>query len=276
MPVAPFFFPPLPAMRLYRLIPGVVFATLPLMAQEPTASANGPTELRQSIREWIETMQEIQKEEDSWDKDREVLSAYREGLEKEIETLKEQIESAKTERDGAAKEDLEKIAERDAYAKARESLGKSIQELEQGVLARLPMLPETLLKEPKVAQIVEEIKKDSVLKGKDAEKAMTRRLNNSLNLMAEAEKFQQAVHLREDLLYKTADGREFNMKVLYFGLAVAYAVNESGDVAVVGSPTPSGWKFTERPELASRITELVGVTTGDMDAAFVPLPIELP
>ncbi|WP_193214615.1 DUF3450 family protein [Luteolibacter marinus] len=263
-------------MRIHRLLPGVVFATWPLMAQEPAAPANGPSELRKSVREWIETMQEIQKEEDSWEKDREILKGYKEGLETEIETLKEQIERAKTERDSAAKEDLEKIAERDSYAAARESLAKSIAELETGLLASLPLLPETLLKEPKVAQIVEEIKKDSALKGKDAEKAMTRRLNNSLNLLAESEKFQQAVHLREDLLYKTADGREFNMKVLYFGLAAAYAVNESGDVAVVGTPTPSGWVFTERPDLAARITELVGVTTGDMDAKFVSLPIDLP
>ena len=263
-------------MRLYRLIPGVIFATLPLMAQEPAAPANGPAELRRSIRDWIETMQEIQEEEDSWEKDREVLKGYKEGLEKEIEDLQEQVARAKTERDGAAKEDLDKIARRDAYAAARESLAKSVEELEQGVLARLPLLPETLLKEPKVAQTIEEIKKDSVLKGSDAQKAMTRRLNNSLNLITEAEKFQQAVHLRDDLLYKTADGREFNLKVIYFGLAAAYAVNEAGDVAVVGSPTSSGWKYTERPDLAPRIQQLVGVTTGDVDANFVPLPIELP
>jgi hypothetical protein len=105
---------------------------------------------------------------------------------------------------------------------------------------------------------------------------MTRRLNNTLNLMSEAEKFQQAVHLRDDLLHKTSDGREFNMKVIYFGLATAYAVNETGDFALVGTPTPGGWKFAERPDLAPRIKELVGVTTGDVDAKFVPLPIDLP
>ena len=81
-------------MRISRLIPGVVFATLPLMAQEPSAPAAGPDELRKSVREWIETMREIQKEEDSWEKDQEVLKGYKEGLEKEIEDLKEQIERA--------------------------------------------------------------------------------------------------------------------------------------------------------------------------------------
>jgi hypothetical protein len=263
-------------MRLSRLIPGVVFATFPLMAQEPAAPANKPDELRASVREWIETMREVQKEEDSWEKDSEVLKGYKEGLEKEIEDLKEQIARAKTERDGAALEDQEKIARRDAYAAARESLGASVAELEQGLLARLPLLPETLLKEPKVAQMIEEIRKDSVLKGPEAQKAMTRRLNNTLNLMSEAEKFQQAVHLRDDLLHKTSDGREFNMKVIYFGLATAYAVNETGDFALVGTPTPGGWKFAERPDLAPRIKELVGVTTGDVDAKFVPLPIDLP
>ena len=74
-------------MRFSHLIPGVVFATFSLMAQEPAAPANGAEELRSSVREWIETMQKIQQEEDNWEKDREVLKGYKEGLEKEIEDL---------------------------------------------------------------------------------------------------------------------------------------------------------------------------------------------
>ena len=66
------------------------------------------------------------------------------------------------------------------------------------------------------------------------------------------------------------------MKVLYFGMAAAYAVNETGDFALVGTPGAEGWSFAEKSELAPRIKELVGVTTGDLDAKFVTLPIDLP
>lgn len=262
-------------MRLSRLIPGVVFATFPLMAQEPSAPASGPDALRNSVREWIETMREIQKEEDSWDKDREVLQGYKEGLQKEIEDLKEQIERAKTERDSAGKEDLEKVAKAEAYAKAKEALVAELKELEKGLLARLPLMPAALTAEPKVAQMIEEVKKDGALTGDDAKQGLAKRLNNVLNLLSEVEKFQQAVHLRDEL-HKAPDGREYNMKVLYFGIAAAYAVNESGDFALVGKPADGGWTFSARNDLAPRIKELVGVTTGDIDAKFVTLPIDLP
>lgn len=262
-------------MRLSRLIPGVVFATLPLMAQEPSAPASGPDALRNSVREWIETMREIQKEEDSWEKDREVLQGYKEGLQKEIEDLKEQIERARTERDSAGKEDLEKVAKAEAYAKAKEALVAELKELEKSVVERLPLLPAAMTAEPKVAQMIEEVKKDGALTGDAVKQGLAKRLNNVLNLLSEVEKFQQAVHLRDEL-HKAPDGREFNMKVLYFGIAAAYAVNESGDFALVGKPSESGWTFSERNDLAPRIKELVGVTTGDIDAKFVTLPIDLP
>ena len=263
-------------MRISRLIPGVVFVTLPLMAQEPSAPAAGPDELRKSVREWIETMREIQKEEDSWEKDQEVLKGYKEGLEKEIEDLKEQIERAKTERGGAEKEDLEKIAKREAYAKSKEALATGVREIEAGLLERFPLLPPPLTAEPKTAQMVEELRKDAALTGDGAKEGLARRLNNVLNLLSEVEKFQQTIHLREEL-HRAPDGREYNMKVIYFGMAAAYAVNETGDFALVGMPSEkNGWIFTEKSDLAPGIKELVGVTTGDIDAKFVNLPIDLP
>jgi glyoxylate reductase len=68
----------------------------------------------------------------------------------------------------------------------------------------------------------------------------------------------------------------FNMKVIYFGLAVAYAVNDDGTFALVGRPGEGGWKFDERPELAGEITRLIATTVGDLDAAFISLPFSKP
>jgi hypothetical protein len=259
------------------LIPtaGVVFATIPLLAQEPAAAPDPSGNLRNSVREWIETMREIQKEEDSWEKDREVLQGYKEGLQQEIEDLKEQIARAKTERDSAGKEDLDKVARSEAYAKAKDALASELREIEQGVVSRLPLMPAALTSEPKVAQMIDEVKKDSSLNGEAARQGIAKRLNNVLNLLSEVEKFQQAVHLRDEL-HQAPDGRKYNMKVVYFGIAAAYAVNEAGDFALVGTPGETGWTFAERNDLATRIQELVGVTTGDIDAKFIPLPIDLP
>lgn len=275
MPVAPFFFSPPHAMRLSRLIPGVVFATFPLMAQEPKAPATGADELRGSVREWIETMQKIQAEEDAWEKDSEVLKGYKEGLEKEIEDLKEQIERAKVRKEGGDKQSLDKLAERDRLAAAQEELAKQVRELEQGLGEKLPIFPEPLRQLPKVALAIETLQRGLQLPPEKQNEEVSKRLFNAIELLAEVEKFQQQVHLHAELR-KDSQGREFKIQVVYFGLAMAYGVNEDGSFAVAGRPEKDGWKFTERPELAPQIQQLVTSAGSEKDATFTQLPLVQP
>lgn len=275
MPVTPFFLPCFPAMRLSRLIPGVVFATFPLMAQEPSAPANSPDELRSSVRDWIATMQKIQKEEDTWEKDHEVLKGYKEGLEKEIEDLKEQIERAKTRKEGGDKQSLDKVSERDRYAAAQEELAKQVRVLEDGINAKLPIFPEPLKQQAKVAQGIEALQKGLQLSGDKQSEDVSKRLFNAVELLAEIEKFQQGVHVHSEL-HKDDDGREFKMQVVYFGLAMAYAVNEDGSFAQVGIPEANGWKFTKRNEIAPQIQALVTSANSEKDATFSQLPLIQP
>ena len=239
-------------------------------------SKTTPTEeLRTAVHEWVETMQEIQTEENDWSRDQEVLQNYREGLEKEIADLKEQIASARTRKEGADQESLDKSKERDRYANAKDELAGIVRKLEESLAPKLPTFPEPLRQEPKVAQGIEDFERDFALPAEKRGENVSKRLLNVINLLTEAEKFQQAVHLRPEL-HKDGQGREFNMQVLYFGLAQAYAVNEDGDFALVGHPTSDGWKFEERKDLAPKIKVLIASTTGDQDATFVNLPFSKP
>ena len=262
-------------MRLSRLIPGVVIATFPLMAQEPAAPANGAEELRSSVREWIETMQKIQQEEDNWEKDREVLKGYKEGLEKEIEDLKEQIARAKTRKDGGDTQSLDKLAERDRFAAAQEELARQLQGLEEGLAAKLPLFPEPLKQTPKVAQGIEALQKSLQLPADKKNDDVSKRLFNAVELIADVEKFQQSVHVHPELR-KDSQGREFKMQMVYFGLAMAYGVNEDASFALVGRPAADGWKFTERNDLAPQIQTLVASATSEKDSTFTRLPLIQP
>ena len=255
-------------------IPAITLVlSLHLSAQEPAIS---PTEeLRVSVSQWVETMRKIQQEENDWSRDQEVLQNYKEGLEKEIADLKQQIADAKTRKQGADSESLDQSAERDRLAAAKDELSVIVRRLEEGLSAQLPVFPAPLLAEPKVAQGVEDLKRDLALPEDKRNEGVSKRLMNVINLLTEAEKFQQTVHLRPEL-HKNADGREFNMQVIYFGLACAYAVNEDGSFALAGKPTADGWKFEERKDLAAEIQRLIATTTGDADAAFVNLPISKP
>ena len=244
-----------------------------LTAQELSVS---PTqELRTSVQEWIETMRKIQQEENDWSRDQEVLKNYQEGLEKEISDLKQQIHDVKTRKAGADLETHKQSTQRDLYATTKDELALIVRQLEEKLEKQLPLFPPPLLAEPKVAQGIEDLNRDLKLPPEKRNEGVSKRLLNLINLLTEAEKFQQTVHLRPELR-KNSDGREFNMQVVYFGLACAYAVNEDGNFALVGRPSASGWNFEERIELAPDIKQLVAATVGDKDAAFINLPLIKP
>jgi hypothetical protein len=147
--------------------------------------------------------------------------------------------------------------------------------MEEALAARLPLFPAPLLAEPRVAQGVEDLKRDLALPQDKRGEGVSKRLLNIINLLTEAEKFQQTVVLRPEL-HKDADGREFNMQVIYFGLSCAYAINDDGSLALVGRPSAGGWSFEQRSDLAAGIRALIASTTGDREAAFVNLPFSRP
>jgi membrane-associated HD superfamily phosphohydrolase len=249
--------------------------TVPTLAENPVSPPKGAAELRGSVREWIETMQKIQHEEDTWEKDHEVLKGYREGLEKELEDLKEQIQRAKVRKDGGDKQSLDKMSERDRFAAAQEELARQVQLLETGLSQKFPLLPETLRKMPKVAESIELVEKSLKLPADQKAVDVSKRLFSAIELLAEVEKFQQGVHVHNELR-KDSQNREFKMQVVYFGLASAYAVNEDGSFAAIGRSAADGWKFTERNDLAPQIQQLVASANSEKDATFTQLPLIQP
>jgi DNA repair exonuclease SbcCD ATPase subunit len=250
-----------------------LFVTLPVTAQEPAVTPAG--ELRTSVREWVETMRKIQEEETSWTRDKEVLQGYKEGLEREIEDLKEEIERAKARREGGDKQSLDKLTERDLYAAAQETLVSQVRALEEGLAERLPLLPAPLREQPKVALAIETLHGGLQLPADKQSQDVSKRLYNATELLAEVEKFQQQVHVHTELR-KDSKGREFKMQMVYFGLAMAYGVNEDGSFAVTGRPGSNGWEFQERTDLAPRIQELVKSAGDEKNASFTKLPLVQP
>jgi membrane-associated HD superfamily phosphohydrolase len=264
---------PLPAMRAI-----LSFLALPVlavsMANAAESEVSSTEKLKDSIREWIETTREIQKQEDDWDQDSEVLQGHRDGLQTEIEDLKEQIEKAKASRGAADKKSLEVVEKYDALKSANDLLSSRLAELEKAMVERLPIFPPALTKEPRVAQMISDLRA-SAAKSDQGEQGGNARLNNVLNLMAAAEQFQGSVHSDSESR-KVADGRELKINMVYFGLAAAYGVDDAGQVAFVGKPGPDGWVFEEKNELAAQVRQLVDVMNGDADAKFISLPISLP
>jgi hypothetical protein len=243
-----------------------------------TVSAQDATPLektRENLRLWLETMQKQQSEVTAWKNDQEVLANYKEALETEIAQYKEQIASAKTRAGAADLESQGKLKVRDQYATAEKLLAAELRVMEENFAKCIPLLPAPVTRFPKIAVGIETLKKNLTLPADQQTDDVAKRLANLTELMAEAEKFQQGVNVHNEL-HKKSDGNEYNMQVVYFGLAAAYAVNEDGSFALVGRPTNTGWKFTEQNELAATIKKLIVTATTDKDSTFTQLPLPTP
>ena len=243
----------------------------PALAQETT-----PLEkTRQNLRLWVETMQKQQQEINDWKSDQEVLTNYKEALQTEITQYKEQIASAKARAGAADLESQNKLTTRDQYSNAEKLLAKELRVMEENFAKCIPLLPVPISRFPKIAVGIETLNKNLSLPADQQVDDVAKRLANLTELMAEAEKFQQGVNVHNEL-HKKSDGNEYNMQVVYFGLAAAYAVNEDGSFALVGRPTESGWIFTEQNQLAADIKKLLLTATTEKDTTFTNLPLPTP
>jgi hypothetical protein len=259
-------------MRAYITIFSLALS-LTVFAQEAAVTPN--EELRTSVREWVETMRKIQQEENDWSRDQEVLTNYKEGLDSEIASLKEQIASAKTRKEGADQQSLDKVSEKDRLIAAEDELKLQLRVMEESLAAKFPLLPASLKSNPKVTQAMEAIQKNLLLPADAQTDEISKRLVTVTELMADVEKFQQGVHVFPEL-HKNSKGEEFNLQVVYFGLAFAYAVNEDGSFALAGRAGADGWKFQERNELAPQILKLLVTATSETEVSFTNLPIIQP
>lgn len=231
--------------------------------------------MREEVASWIGMMSQIQREESEWARDREVLENYKEGLRSEIASLKEQVAAAETRKidAGTQTQDLAEALRR--QTEARKGLAATLRELERAMDSRLAMLPAPLMAQPKVVQSVTDLRASLSLPDDQLESNLSKRVYGLVELISEAEKFNQQVHLVSEL-HKDAEGVEYKLQMVYFGLAMAYGVSDGGELAIAGTATEEGWKFSRRNDLAPRIRQLVASAGNPKDASFTPLPLVKP
>jgi len=251
----------------------VTILLLSLLVLPASSQQASPLEqTREQLRLWLETKQKEQSEINEWKNDQEVLTNYKEGLIKEIATYEQEIADAKVKAGAADQESANKIAARDQFIAAEKLLSTDLRKMEEEFATLIPLLPPPLARLPKISTGIETLKKNLSLPADGQTEDVAKRLANITELMAEAEKFQQGVNVYPEL-HKKSDGSEFNMQVVYFGLAIAYAVNEDSTFALIGVPGDAGWKFSEANELAKDIQKLIVTATTEKDVSFTNLPI---
>ena len=79
----------------------------------------------------------------------------------------------------------------------------------------------------------------------------------------------------DEKLLRVEDG-EIKVRVLYFGLGIAYFSDETGSKAGYLLPSNSGWEEFDQPSAGSSILEAISFydRTAQKQAAFIDLPFK--
>ena len=101
------------------------------------------------------------------------------------------------------------------------------------------------------------------------------RIQPLVQILTEAERFHGKLWTVAHPLQ--VNGVDKQMKVLYFGLSVAYAVDDGGTVALAGLSSESGWTFEELKEadIAAEVLTLYQAADGSGESQMVSLPLEV-
>ena len=221
------------------------------------------------IQEWVQTEQLIGKESTDWSKEKAALIDIRDALKKEILELDQRLAESEQEAVGAAKQRTELLEQKDEIEETTRSLLDNIDSLEAQVHKSYQLLPTPLAKRLQPFR-----EKLSSAQGQN-NISLKQRIDTLLSLLQAISLFHRNVTLeRQEFSLEDGVSREF--QVLYFGLGVAYFVNESGTVAGYGKPTSQGWEWKRQDSLSKEISTGVDMVNNRAMPRFLTLPFPEP
>ena len=221
------------------------------------------------IQEWVQTEQLIGEESSEWNIEKAALLDVRGALENEISELTKRLEESEEEAVGAAQQRTELLEQKAEIEETTLSLLDGIDTLEVQVEEAFALLPTPLAKrlQPFRNKLKSGIKQGNL--------PLRQRVDTLLSLLQAISLFHRNITLeRQEFSLEDGISREF--QVIYFGLGIAYFVNESGTVAGFGSPSQNGWTWKRDDSLAREIATGVDMLNNQAMPRFLKLPFPEP
>ena len=100
------------------------------------------------------------------------------------------------------------------------------------------------------------------------------RLQNVVAIMTLVDEFNNDLHLTHTIK-ELDNGEVIDVRVLYWGLGAAYAINGSGDRAWTLKPSDEAWLWNAADQDAIAIKKLFDVYDKTLEPTLVGLPIQL-
>jgi hypothetical protein len=244
---------------LIGLIAGSGFAVFQMQA------ANTPEAARDTLGKWVETNQLMSKERSDWKIEASILKDTEQLLSNELLRLTQALEDLNDSATAADQERSQLAEQKEARAAAAQRVQARLGSLEQQLTAILPALPAALV-DP-IKPLIRRLPSDPAA----TTLSIGERVQTLVGMLSQAEKFNSTLTITSESR-QIKGGPLIEVRTLYWGLAQAYFVDQSGDYAGIGVPTQNGWEWTRVDSAGPEIQRLFEVYAGSAEIQFVAVP----
>ncbi len=233
-----------------------------------TGSAADLQTTRNTLDNWVQTKQLISKEKNDWLLEETILNDTRDLLSNEISRLKEAISELESTASAADEERAQLTDQKSDLSAGSEVIEGSLAKLEVQLQKIIQTLPQPLL--DKIKPLVRRLPDDP----ENTDLSIGERVQNIVGILSQADKFNTTLTITSESREMEA-GKFVQVSTLYWGLAMAYYVDDSGDYAGIGLAGANGWTWPEIDGAGSSIKKLFEIYEGTADIQFVDVPAQI-
>ncbi len=223
---------------------------------------------RDVLEQWVETRQLISKEKNDWVVEQSILEDTRGLLSSELERLNQALEDMKATATSADEERSKLADEKEQLTAASAVVASHIGSLETQMKAIVKTLPQPLIE--KIKPLVRRLPDDP----QQTKLSLGERVQNIVGILSQTDKFNTTITLSNESR-EIADGKIVQVTTLYWGLAMAYFVDASGEYAGLGTPGTDSWNWREVPGAGPQIKQLLDIYEGTEEIQFVGVPASI-
>jgi len=231
----------------------------------------GQTEIdstRDVLEQWVETRQIISEEKSDWRTEKAILRDTKQLLDSELERLDKALEDLEASATAADEEREELTKQRDELGSGSDVVEANLGGLETKLKEIVAVLPEPL--SDTIQPLIRRLPDDP----EATELSLGERVQNVVGILSQADKFNTSITLSSES-QEMDSGKQVQVTTLYWGLAIAYFVDDSATYAGIGVPADNGWEWKQIEGAGPQIKQLLEVYEGTDEIKFTEVPARI-
>ena len=249
-----------------RLVSQIVITTA--ICSLPLHAENKLQDTRDVLDQWVETKQIISEERADWRLEHSILKDSQSLLNNELARLTQALADLEASATAADEDRTQLAAEKELLKAASSVVEANIGGLETKMKALVNSLPQPLV--DKIKPLMRRLPDDP----NNTKLSLGERVQNIVGILSQADKFNTTITLSNESR-EIADGKVVQVTTLYWGLAMAYFVDNSGNYAGIGTPNSDGWEWQEMADAGPKIKQLLNIYEGSQEIKFVSVPARI-